>query len=610
MSSKRNEIKKLPRSVRNQISAGEVVKRPASVVKELIENSIDAGADKINVEITEGGRKKIVVRDNGIGIPSDKIEEAFERYTTSKIREIDDIHSLETLGFRGEALASIASVSRLKIKSRYQSEKKGTIIKFAGGEKKERKTAGLPVGTEIEVRDLFFNTPARFKHLKKSATEAKHVSRRITAEALAYPEINFSYKSDGSERMKTPGDGNLKSVIFHLFGEEIYSELIKVNSSSKILELRGFIAGPEVTRSSRRYEFFFINRRPAANENLRKGVESGYSEYLDKGEYPLVFLNININPILTDFNVHPNKKKIKFSRGQEIREIIAGEIEKALKKYEGTKADINQKRKNFDQKSIKKTGRKGESSAEEYHRDRFDFSSGNIKMSDKREDYKKDNKAEFSFPDSSLNPDNKTDFESKPPTKVDNLSRGVIGQLHNLFILYQSRDGLLIIDQHNAHERIIYDKLKSRIDSGKIESEMLITPINLTLSPDEKERLLEISDYLNELGFSIDNFGPDSYAITAVPLFIKNNEDSDPKETLRRVLEADIKLAPSDIQKELLKYTCCRQAVKEGVSLNIEEMKRICRKLFETSNPHLCPHKRPIIINYSLDHLKEEVERP
>ncbi len=598
-----NEIKKLPDKVCDQISAGEVIERPASVVKELVENSVDASSDRIEVEIEEGGRKLIRVRDNGIGFPPEQIERAFSRYTTSKIENINDIYSLNTLGFRGEALASIAAVSRLEVKSRQQEADRGVILKLEAGEKKEKSTAGLPPGTEIKVKDLFFNTPARYKHLKKETTETYHVNKAVTSAALAYPGITFDLYQEGNKNFSTPGDDNLKNTIFSLYGEDVYKNLISVDFSRDYLQVKGFLVNPEVSRSSREHQFFFVNNRPVKNKHLRQGIERACQGFLKDNRYPIFFINIEINPVLVDVNVHPDKKRIKLSRAEEIREIIAEEIKNTLSSYDSSPglADFSQRPSEHnktadDKKSIARDNTVSKDRAEEQvSYESFDFF-GN-KTGEEKYILNESAGDKTELKDESSQQDLTGDFE-----------KGVIGQLHNLFILYQGEDNLLIIDQHNAHERIIFEELNEKMKQDSSESSMLIAPINLNFSPPEREKFKNVRQKFEEMGFAVEKFGPSSHALTAVPSPIKERCENF-SDIIFDLLE-DFTPGQEKLKDKMLTITSCRMAVKEGEKLSRKEMEKICDRLFETDNPYRCPHERPILINLGLNELRRQVDRP
>ena len=599
------EIKKLSKKVCNQISAGEVIERPASAVKELVENSVDAGAENIEIELKAGGRDLIRVKDDGRGFPSSQIEKAFHRYTTSKIESVEDIYSVTTLGFRGEALASIAAVSKLTVKSRHKDENKGSVLRIEGGDIMEKKTAGLPPGAEITVEEIFFNTPARYKHMKKASTEAAMVSKLVTSAALARPRISFSLLHNDNQSLNTPGNGSLKSTIYSLYGEKIHDNLLPIDTSREYLRLKGFIGSPLISRSSRQHEFFFVNQRPVKNQHLHRGVEKSYSKFLPDSRYPLIFLSLEINPIMVDVNVHPSKKRIKFSRGQEIEKFLAEEIGEVLKDADSSQR--LEKTSSAGGKACKES--ESASSSSSYSRQSFAFN-GEVSENIGKQRELVPERAERSQSDRSREAEEKeAETETEASESPTSFQPGVIGQLHNLFILYQGEDRLYIIDQHNAHERVIYDKLKEKLKDDEVESSMLLTPINLELPPRERELLNDIRDDLRSQGFIIEEFGPSSYALTAVPSFLAGDDTEAAEDLIYQIMDDYKSPEAEELQEEMLKNVSCQKAVTEGEHLEFEEMKSICEKLFQTSNPYHCPHKRPIVISLGLEELKKRVER-
>src|SRR6056297_3894226 len=329
-------IKQLPQNVANQISAGEVIERPASIVKELIENSIDAGAENSEIKIEDGGRELIKVKDDGHGIQADDIESAFNRYATSKIENIDDLYSLYSLGFRGEALASIASVAEIEMISRHQDSDQAVKIKLKGGEILDKKPVGSTIGTEIIVRDLFFNTPARYKYLKTTTTEFSHISKIVSAEATANSDLSFKLYHNGRQILSTPGNGKLKDTIYAVYGSEIAENLIPIDIEDRYIKLSGYLCRPELSRSSRSHELFFVNGRPIFNNLTAKAVETAYSQLIDPNRRPIVFLFIKVNPILVDVNVHPAKREVKVSRSQIIFDVIKKAVRNTLKENDPT----------------------------------------------------------------------------------------------------------------------------------------------------------------------------------------------------------------------------------------------------------------------------------
>jgi len=613
-------IQKLSKQVANQISAGEVIERPASVVKELVENSVDSGADKIEVSISEGGKESVRVRDNGQGIASSEIELAFSRYATSKISSIDDIYSLTTLGFRGEALASIAAVSRMEIKSRQAAEDSGVRLEIEGGEVVSRERAGLPAGTEITVRDLFFNTPARYKYLKKTGTEASRISRLITSLTLARPEINFTLENQRGEVLSTPGSGNLEDNIYSLYGEEVYDDLIALNFSREFLQVSGYLVNPRQHRSSRQHEYFFVNGRPVKNRFLKMAVEEAYGTRLPAGKYPLVFLNIDLNPILVDVNIHPTKKEVKFSRGEAVKDILQQEIEQNLKKSTGYQEFSGAETGDYSVRDGYSARKDTSSQERDRARDRAQDKDKNSAGYDRQDLFagrdvsqQQIESVSYQASDSRTNSEETLFRESSSPQKSDFSLPGdyqVLGQFHNLFILLETGEGLLLVDQHNAHERIIFDNLCAELEDKSNDSRLLLTPLPLELSPQEKEIIYDIKPELEEMGFSIEEFGPSSLMLAAVPVFLEEESGRENLlDIINQILEKARIIEKHELSEEILKYSACQQAVKEGASLSMAEMRKISAELFQTSNPYRCPHHRPIVIRLSLDQLKKKVDR-
>ncbi len=612
------EIKKLSEQIANQISAGEVVERPASVVKELIENSLDANATKIEIVIENGGKDLIKVNDNGQGIKSDQIELAFSRYATSKIEKVNDLYSLRSLGFRGEALASIAAVANVIAKSCHEEENEGVKLVLEGGKVVDKEIIGYNKGLEITIKKLFFNTPARYKYLKKTSTEAAHISRIITAAALARPDVKFTLDHNGNRTITTPGNKNLKDVIYSIYGDSIFDKLISVEFKDNFIEVSGYLVDPDILRSSRQHQYYFVNGRPVYNKFLRLAVEEAYKELFGIKKYPLLFLNINLNPILVDVNVHPTKREVKFSRGKDIKKTIKNNIKDILmknnQKTNNPKFNKQNHRNNYNQNKTKaesnSANKKILKREVEYLPSRLELT-GNIIKEDIKEDNNELIKTESTDKNSS-NEENYKDEIHKINKEDENLEiRNILGQLHKLFIIVETNQGVLLVDQHNAHERILYDNLKEKINKkAKNNSRMLLTPIQLNLNAQEKEILSEIKSELNKFGFEIDEFGPSQYAITSVPDFIKDkNPEESINDLINHLLETTKIAKNNELVDELLKYNSCRKAVKEGKYLSESEMRKIIKDLFSTSNPYYCPHYRPIVINFSIDELKQKVER-
>lgn len=627
-------IKRLPEIVANQISAGEVIERPASIVKELVENSIDAGSKEITIEVENGGRDSIRVKDDGKGIAEDDLELAFDRYATSKIENVNDLYSIRTLGFRGEALASIASISKVEIFSRSSDSLKGSKMLLEGGEIIKKAPAGVPVGTDITIRDIFYNTPARYKYLKTIETEFGHISNIVSREAMAYPEIKFTLIHNKREVLKTPGTGNLLDAIYSIYGEELVNNLIELEYEESYVKLSGFITRPNYTRSSRNHQIFFVNKRTVYNRSLSRGVEKGYQGLIPPGRYPVVFLNLKLNQVLVDVNVHPSKREVKFSREEIIEKIIEKGVRTNLSrintapqlKVRKQKGDSFQEIKfDFDNyKPLDTNGRRSNtelSDDNKYFADKPYFPENkqaggkvaeeNIKK-DIRNNFYREKQPEYfiynpevkSIPEERV----KTNYETdKPP--LPGINR-IFGQILNTYILAEGTDGLYIIDQHNAHERVLYEKKYAEYRQQEILTQGLLVPVNIEVTLAEKEIIEKHFDLLNKLGIKIESFGSNSYIVTELPLLLKNLPGQViVREIIDRLLENDRKLQPADLIDDLITLMSCKAAIKAGKYLDMREMIELVAELFNTENPERCPHGRPIIIHISNEDIARSMGR-
>lgn len=608
------EIKQLSQEVADQISAGEVIERPASVVKELVENSIDAESSKILIEVKNGGKDKIRVKDNGIGIKSDKLELAFSRYATSKIENINDIYSLRTLGFRGEALASIASVSRIEVLSRFKEARKGKKMIIKGSEIKKKKTAASPQGTDIIVRDLFYNTPARFKYMKTTTTEFGHISNVIIDEALAYPEIQFILKHNQKEVINTPGTGNLKDTIYAIYGKELTDSLISVDFKDEYIQVTGYIASSNFNRSSRIHEKFFVNKRAVKNLTISYAIENAYGGLLPPKKYPVVFLYIKLNPILVDVNVHPAKKEVKFSRKQIIKQVIKKGIKNKLSNIDASpEISFSSKNKNSENNSqndkIKSKKENNRQENKDKSISKFSYKQNKLnnsshlgeKINNNDNNTCQDKNSHIQEPKTS----NKTEIFAG--TKVNK----ILGQIHNNYIILEAEDGMYIVDQHAAHERILYEKFFNKFKEKSVNSQPLLVPINLELTPPETELINKYESQLEKLGFVLDDFGNNSFLVREVPTTIIKHRSG--KEVIKEIIDNLLKkgetLKIPEMIEEMITYMSCRTAVKAGDKLELQEMKTLINNLFKTSNPYRCPHGRPVLIHMNKNDLEKGVGR-
>ena len=651
-------IKQLPQNVANQISAGEVIERPASIVKELIENSIDAGAKNIEIKIEDGGRELIKVKDDGHGIQADDIESAFNRYATSKIEDIDDLYSLYSLGFRGEALASIASVAEVEMISRHQDSDQAVKIKLKGGEIIDKKPAGSTVGTEIIVRDLFYNTPARYKYLKTTTTEFSHISKIVSAEAAANSDLSFKLYHDGRQILSTPGSGKLKDTIYAVFGSEIAENLIPIDVEDRYIKLSGYLCRPELTRSSRSHELFFVNGRPIYNNLTAKAVETAYSKLIDPGRKPIVFLFIKVNPILVDVNVHPAKREVKFSRSQIIFDVINKAVRRTLKENDPTtrikleqKTDLNKAEKKEAEENIErdklfskekdesdsysKADQTAEAENQSEGADKASKKNYNPSAQKKYNNYSSKNKYSSSNSDNYRQKDYQKNINYGSDKKQDNIAEEenefkqiikadenqeyslaeveaeesyfkFLGQIFNSYLLIETDQGLKIVDQHNAQERILYEKFYAEFNSKDKASQSLLLPVKIELSAEEREIVRQYKDQIREVGIDFSDFGNNTILIQEVPVLLKNKPTRNIiEELIAELADAGKAKSAAEIQKTMLEYLACRSSIKAGQPLNKNESIQLIKDLYKTENPYRCPHSRPIMINLS----REEIEK-
>ena len=616
------KIRILDEIVANKIAAGEVVERPAAVVKELAENSIDAGANKIEIEIEESGTKLIKVTDNGNGMIKADAVLALERHATSKIREADDLFRITTLGFRGEAIPSIAAVSTLEITTRVIEQLSGTYLKVVGGEIKEIKEVGCPVGSSIAVHNLFFNTPARLKYLKSPSTEMGHILDMINHLSLAHPHISFRLSHNGRQVFLSPGSTNLLEIILNIYGKETAKEMLPVHFGSSRINLTGFVGKPSVARGSRNYMNFFVNGRFIRSRIMGRAVEDAYKTLLPIRKYPVVVLSFQIDPQEIDVNVHPTKTELRFSDEREIYLITYQSVSQALKGSQlipevekRPQSDVKNTQEGLapinlsilDQaekplEDLEKTlaeetkylvSRVGEKIAPPYQEA---LRLRTEEVYQKKESIKKES-------------ENIKGQEYIQP--VINLPQmEPIGQIHNTFIISQGPDGLFILDQHAAHERILYEKIKSAKSRQKADTQALLLPVNLELGPKEKLIWEEIEPILLELGFEIENFGGNTYLIRGVPTFI-NNQDTLVfiQEIIDDFLHSPQKKNSEEWREKAIVTMSCRLAVKAGDYLEIQEIKELIKSLAATSTPYTCPHGRPTLISFSLKELEENFKR-
>ncbi len=575
----------------NKIAAGEIIERPASIVKELVENSIDAGASSITVEIKEGGKAYIYITDNGHGILEADLQNVFMRHATSKISSIEDLMKIDTLGFRGEAMSSISAVSEIELSTRYREETTGTYILVKNRSIIEKKSIGYPVGTSIKVKNLFYNTPARQKFLKSDRSESSYITDIMEKFALSNANISFKYTNNEKLIFHTPGNGDLISVIQCIFGLKAAKLMLPVSYKNELIGIEGYIAKPELTKGNSSSIIFSVNERVVKNFMLREAVRAAYKSLIMTKRYPFSILNITIDPEKVDVNVHPTKAEIKFLDERSIFNIIYYTINNVLSSndlhYTNTiiKDDFT---------ALKET---------DFIQTKLDspfIRTDDTNIYSRTQDVAiiKDNI--FSSKIESDNSDEEQSFVNKK------LSR-IIGQLFNTYILCQNDDKFFMIDQHAAHERIIFENL-SKGGKGQIEQQPLLIPMIIELSISEVSNIKIGMEMLSELGFEVEIFGENSVAIRQVPLIMGHPcSGAVISELLDNI--GDIKDNLSELKEKMLLQIACKSAIKAGDSLNNTEITSLVNELFNTRLYYTCPHGRPTILSFHKYELEKKFKR-
>lgn len=606
------KIRVLDEVVANKIAAGEVVERPASVVKELVENSIDAGASKIEIEIEESGTRLIKVTDNGSGMVKTDAILSLERHATSKIWEADDLFKITTLGFRGEAIPSIAAVSILEMSTRVVDQLEGTYLKVVGGETKEIKEIGCPVGTSISVQKLFFNTPARLKYLKSSATEMGHIVDMVNHLSLAHPNICFRLLHNGRQVFFSTGSTNPLDVIVNIYGKEAAKGMLPVNFGSSRINLKGFIGKPTIARGSRNHMNFFVNGRFIRSRTIGRAVEDAYKTLLPIRKYPVVILSFEIDPQEIDVNVHPTKTEVRFSDEREIYLITYQSVSQALKIND--LIPVVEKRKLEVSEKVASQGDEilqiplSENSIDDLEKALTEETHRLVRQVEEKT---------IPYQDS-FNPIGVEIYsDQKINQKLENINSQlklpemeIIGQVHKSFIVTQGIEGMFILDQHAAHERIIYEKIKAAKNKGEVIIQNLLIPLNLELTTKEKAIWEELKLILIEVGFDIEEFGGNTYLIRGVPVFVKNQNILPLiRDIIDDFLNSPQKKTPQEWQEQAVITMSCRMAIKAGDSLDKNEIRGLIKSLNETSSPYTCPHGRPTLIKFSRRELEENFKR-
>ncbi|WP_060681854.1 DNA mismatch repair endonuclease MutL [Virgibacillus halodenitrificans] len=614
------KIIQMPDALANKIAAGEVVERPASVVKELVENSIDANSTWIKVELMEAGLQHIKITDDGEGMAEDDCEHAFLRHATSKIKNETDLFHVKTLGFRGEALASIASVSRLTIKTS-QGKHAGTVLQLEGGKMIERKKGDARRGTEITVDDLFFNTPARLKYMKTIHTELGHITDLLNRLALSHPEIRFEATHNGKGLFKTPGTGDVLQVISQVYGMGVARKMLPIKKKTLDFSIHGYIAKPEITRASRNYVSTIINGRYIKSIPLTQAIIRAYHTLLPIGRSPIVVLDIKMDPILVDVNVHPTKLEVRFSKEKELFSAIEDTIKHKFREITLI-PEMQQKpaKKEVTQQNMMDFG---DSSTQEV---RYPTHEETIREQSYQEAEEPSNKegevantyqpngpvADFYAPSSQV--DMKEDESVLNEKQITTHAQRVpimypIGQLQGTYILAQNENGLYMVDQHAAQERIKYEFFKKKLGTTTNESQELLIPLTFEFSKQESLFLETYKEELEKVGLFFEPFGHQTYVIRSHPNWFPNGfEEEIIREMIDQIMNEE-KVNIESIREEAAILMSCKRSIKANHYLNHDDMFRLLEDLRKTTDPFTCPHGRPIIIHFSSYELEKMFKR-
>ncbi|MBN1161590.1 MAG: DNA mismatch repair endonuclease MutL [Dehalococcoidales bacterium] len=570
-------IKVLDKETVDQIAAGEVVERPASVVKELVENAIDAGSTQIGVEIRGGGIQSIKVTDNGVGIPSGEVELAFQRHATSKISSPKDLLNIGSLGFRGEALPSIAAVADVELITYAGGEKSGTCISLEGGVVTQKKGQSRTPGTTITVRNLFKRVPARLKFLKSVSTESSHIANVASQYALAYPEVGFSLAVDGKETLKTSGKGNLLDAIIDVYGVATASKMMSVDSTQQSwtavrgnldIHVMGMVGVPELGRAGRGYLSFFVNRRWVTSRTLAYAVEEAYSGLLMTGRHPVAVVNIALPPDEVDVNIHPAKSEVKFHNEGEVFRAVQRAVRQSLT----SQMPVRQ---------VEEVAAPYKATPSYQLEQLWGTATDSAKATPKRAE--------------------------SPSTLISTLPvLRVVGQVMNAYIVAEGPDGLYLIDQHAAHERVRYDRVRRQREAKKPEVQGLLEPATFEVTPRQDAIMKSCLEQLSDFGFGAESFGDRTYLVRTVPAIAAGDDWS---LMFKELLDALAGEERSKWEERITASIACHGAIKSGQVLSEEEMQSLVRQLEQTDNPHTCPHGRPTIIKLNAAQLEREFGR-
>ena len=576
------KIRVMDELLANKIAAGEVVEKCASVVKELVENAIDAGSTHIKINLEDGGIKKIEVIDDGSGMDRDDARLAFARHATSKIYKDDDLYFIETLGFRGEALASIASVSEVNMLT--CSGEVGTHVHIKGGLMDLVEDAQARIGTTITITNLFYNTPARLKYLKSEVTEANNCIRYIEKLALSKPDIAFTLTNNDRVVVKSSGSGNLLKCIHEIYGLNTSSNMLEIASSSDDFEISGFVSKPSVLKKNRNHLNTIVNGRVVRNNEINRAINDAYNTYKHEGFYPVVVINIETDPTLVDPNIHPTKQDIKISKIENLEKLLYNTIKKAL--YDNLlvpNALVDESLNNV----------------------KDDFDEYKYVVEENTNTTIIQTKLDFAPPR-----DEEKDISVDKNTELKTLNLYPIGQVHGTYIIAEDEDGMYILDQHAAHERVNYEMIKKKFHDSEVTITEMLVPLSIELSTSDFNTFMENKSVLDELGFKIEEFGINTIVIKAHPTWLtKNFEGDNLKSIIDLVITSGKNFNKDRFLDSLAKMVSCKMSVKANEHLSFEEMDKLLKDLVKCDNPYNCCHGRPSIMRFSSYDLEKMFKR-
>ena len=666
-------IQILDQNTINKIAAGEVIERPASVVKELVENAIDAMATAVTIEIKDGGIPFIRITDNGSGIDKGEIPMAFLRHSTSKIKSVEDLMCVRSLGFRGEALSSIAAVAQIELITKTKEAFTGVRYVIEGGKEQNIEDIGAPDGTTFIVRNLFYNTPVRRKFLKTATTEASYVNALVEHLAFSHPEVSFRFINNGQNKLYTSGNGNLKDIIYHVNGRDIAANLLEVDAKTQDIRISGFIGKPMISRGNRTYENYFINGRYIKSNIITRAIEEGYKGYIMQHQYPFTALHFTIEQSIIDVNVHPTKMELRFSQNEFVYDFVLNAIRNTLSRRElvpevrlsrSENVPVNKTRpaEPFEVKRMAAEAAKAKTDMPQADNNSNMYSSGTrntnlnstagltaasvstehtlrqayVPDSDRSEHVKEDaaiyNNTEViseAVPDSVSEPAFRpqepqvSDMAQKPaspapeqlsliaPDDTAAISKPVlVGQVFDTYWIIQFEDKMFIMDQHAAHEKILYERTMHRLESGSMDTQMIAPPVILSLNMREKEILSQNMDIFTQLGFEIEGFGGNEYKVTGMPATLPSLDN---RELLMDIIDSLMEEGGASSKPELITQRVasmsCKAAVKGNMRMSFAEAQNLVDELMHADNPYNCPHGRPTLISMSKYEIEKKFKR-